>query len=761
MARKANNINKENKEVSRKTDLRVTRKRKKTAIENRRVAEIINELSSITVEPVVNNVVTEPETELQVDSVVQESSTTETIDELPLSELKPSYSANKRLLKKSNTEDTKLPISKHGRIISSQEEINTQTILKPKRRIHLGGIKREKRPVVKDISINQNASFFYEPSIFEKYEISISDYDNESTQEDLSTEVPSVEESVQDVQPEQTVVKNSDLDNQIDLSENTVVEEQQEAVEDDTTNEQEVVNNDVTTEQEVSIVKNSDLDNQIDLSENTVVDDQQEVTDTDFDSQNEIDITIEDEVITAEDFMKDIELDDLEQLLNTSASEDEESEDNSYENIEDINYVQEAADSVDSPIGKFIDTTSPDSNNADNAFEKITTDLTTDLSGIFKTFSYDEAEVINNLNNTDDVIPFNVANIEIDDTQPESYLNNVEQQIIVEDAASKKLDVPSVDDVAIADGSSVDPSSEIDLTTNIVTPTSTVDDLEELEEIDELIENVEFLCEAPGEKFIMAYSDNPDATLHKFGAYSDEAKDFIREAESKIENMCKNFGEDTIVIISADHGHKNIEKAYTLLDYPEILECLIMPASLESRIVAFWVKEDMREQFVERFNNVFGSEFMLLTKEEFLDILRYTTPLMPENKPRYLMGVGSPDYLIEASLAGIDMCDCVLPTRIARHGTALTSTGKIVVRNATYERDFTPLDPECDCYTCKNYTKAYIRHLINMKEILGVRLLTIHNLRFLTKLMDRVRIEIENDNLISFRDEFYKKINEC
>ena len=144
-------------------------------------------------------------------------------------------------------------------------------------------------------------------------------------------------------------------------------------------------------------------------------------------------------------------------------------------------------------------------------------------------------------------------------------------------------------------------------------------------------------------------------------------------------------------------------------------------------------------------------------KPEFLDILRYTTPLMPENKPRYLMGVGTPDYLIEAALAGIDMCDCVLPTRIARHGTAMTANGKVVVRNATYERDFTPLDPECDCYTCKNYTRAYIRHLLNTKEILGIRLLSIHNLRFLTKLMERVRIEIECDNLLNFRDEFYKK----
>ncbi len=144
-------------------------------------------------------------------------------------------------------------------------------------------------------------------------------------------------------------------------------------------------------------------------------------------------------------------------------------------------------------------------------------------------------------------------------------------------------------------------------------------------------------------------------------------------------------------------------------------------------------------------------------KEEFLKILKFTAPLMPENKPRYLMGVGTPDYLIEAAMAGIDMCDCVLPTRIARNGTALTSHGKVVVRNATYAEDFGPLDPECDCYTCKNYTRAYLRHLVKCNEILGDRLLSIHNIKFLTNLMERVRIEIENDNLKNFAKEFYRK----
>lgn len=144
-------------------------------------------------------------------------------------------------------------------------------------------------------------------------------------------------------------------------------------------------------------------------------------------------------------------------------------------------------------------------------------------------------------------------------------------------------------------------------------------------------------------------------------------------------------------------------------------------------------------------------------KEEFLDILKFTTPLMPEDKPRYLMGVGTPDYLIEAALSGIDMCDCVLPTRLARHGTALTSKGKVVIRNNNYARDWNKLDDECDCYTCRNYTRAYLRHLVKTNEILGMRLLSLHNLRFLTKLMERVRIEIERDNLLAFRDEFYKQ----
>ena len=145
-------------------------------------------------------------------------------------------------------------------------------------------------------------------------------------------------------------------------------------------------------------------------------------------------------------------------------------------------------------------------------------------------------------------------------------------------------------------------------------------------------------------------------------------------------------------------------------------------------------------------------------KELMYEVLDYTVPLMPEDKPRYLMGVGSPDDLLEGVIRGIDMFDCVLPTRIARNGTAMTSVGKVVVRNAKYARDFGPLDPNCDCYCCKNYTRAYIRHLFKAKEMLGMRLAVLHNLYFYNELMERIRKAIEEDRFEEFRRENVEKL---
>ncbi len=141
-------------------------------------------------------------------------------------------------------------------------------------------------------------------------------------------------------------------------------------------------------------------------------------------------------------------------------------------------------------------------------------------------------------------------------------------------------------------------------------------------------------------------------------------------------------------------------------------------------------------------------------KDIMYSIMDKLQPYYPENMPRYLMGVGSPDCLVEGVLRGIDMFDCVLPTRIARNGTAFTSKGKVVVRNGKYKDDFTPLDENCDCYACQNYTKAYLRHLVNVEEILGGRMLSLHNITYLTHLMARVREAIMQDRFLDFVNEF-------
>lgn len=145
------------------------------------------------------------------------------------------------------------------------------------------------------------------------------------------------------------------------------------------------------------------------------------------------------------------------------------------------------------------------------------------------------------------------------------------------------------------------------------------------------------------------------------------------------------------------------------------------------------------------------------SKETMYKMIDYAIKYLPLEKPRYLMGVGSTDAILEGVLRGVDMFDCVLPTRIARHGTLMTSTGRLNIRNAKNERDFGPIDAECDCYTCKNYSRAYLRHLIRCNEGLGMRLLSIHNLRFLIKLTEEVRLAIQEDRFLDFKEAYFKK----
>lgn len=139
---------------------------------------------------------------------------------------------------------------------------------------------------------------------------------------------------------------------------------------------------------------------------------------------------------------------------------------------------------------------------------------------------------------------------------------------------------------------------------------------------------------------------------------------------------------------------------------------------------------------------------------KMLDVLR---PHYPQDMPRYLMGVGSPDCIAEGVLRGIDMFDCVLPTRTARNGLAYTSYGKVTVRNGKYKDDLSPLDPDCDCYACKNFSKSYIRHLVNTGEILGARLISYHNLYYLTRLTERIRDAIMHDRYGDFIADMRKR----
>ena len=142
-------------------------------------------------------------------------------------------------------------------------------------------------------------------------------------------------------------------------------------------------------------------------------------------------------------------------------------------------------------------------------------------------------------------------------------------------------------------------------------------------------------------------------------------------------------------------------------------------------------------------------------KQILYDLTEYSTEFLPPDKPRYLMGVGKPEDIVESIKRGIDMFDCVIPTRNGRNGTIYTSRGKVVIKNATYKEDFTPLDPECNCYTCKNFSRAYLRHLFNASEILALRLFSLHNINFFISLTKKIRTAIMQNQFEKWINEFY------
>ncbi|MFA6078820.1 MAG: tRNA guanosine(34) transglycosylase Tgt [Candidatus Omnitrophota bacterium] len=141
------------------------------------------------------------------------------------------------------------------------------------------------------------------------------------------------------------------------------------------------------------------------------------------------------------------------------------------------------------------------------------------------------------------------------------------------------------------------------------------------------------------------------------------------------------------------------------------------------------------------------------------EIAGYAASLLPEDKPRYLMGVGTPPDFLETIGEGVDMFDCVVPTRNGRNGQAFTWMGEVQLRNATSKEDFTPIDASCDCYTCRTHTRAYIRHLFNTEELLGLRLVSLHNIHFYVKLIKSVREAIAKDGFVEFKERFLKNYN--
>jgi len=148
-------------------------------------------------------------------------------------------------------------------------------------------------------------------------------------------------------------------------------------------------------------------------------------------------------------------------------------------------------------------------------------------------------------------------------------------------------------------------------------------------------------------------------------------------------------------------------------------------------------------------------------KELTKEMVDYTVSILPENKPRYLMGVGDPISILEYVKLGVDMFDCVLPTRVARNRTLFTKNGPIKITKAIYREDFTPIEDDCDCYTCRTFTKAYLNHLFKAREFLAGRLATIHNLFFLQKLIMDIRKSIESDNFLEFYESFKKRYQQA
>lgn len=225
------------------------------------------------------------------------------------------------------------------------------------------------------------------------------------------------------------------------------------------------------------------------------------------------------------------------------------------------------------------------------------------------------------------------------------------------------------------------------------------------------------------------------------------------------------FDECTSWPATHDRARKSLELTMRWAE-----QCLLQPRAdgqLRFGIAQGSVYQDLREQAVKDIGSMdfeglaIGGVSVGEPEVEMLKALDYAAPFMPVEKPHYLMGVGTPRQIVEGVMRGIDMFDCVLPTRMARNGSAYTPTGTIPVKAARYKEDFTPIMEGCQCYACRNFTKAYIRHLLHCGEILGARLMTIHNLHFYLTLAKNIREAIENDTFMEFAEKVIREYPEA
>lgn len=252
-----------------------------------------------------------------------------------------------------------------------------------------------------------------------------------------------------------------------------------------------------------------------------------------------------------------------------------------------------------------------------------------------------------------------------------------------------------------------------------------------------------------------------------FRSHIDGSKKFLSpEIATKVQ---MDLGSDIIMAFDecipypADHDYAKKSTERTLRWARRCKDALVTDNQGLFGIVQGGIYEDLRRACVDELIDMdlpgyaIGGLSVGEPKELMYEVLDYTASALPANKPRYLMGVGTPDCLAEGVKRGIDMFDCVFPTRVGRNGTAMTWNGRLIIKNAEFEHDFHPIDENCSCYACRNYSRAYIRHLVRVNEIFGMRLLTIHNLHFLIDFMRKMRQAIIEDRFGEFYNEFAAK----